>query len=217
MTKRKNTLIPQGDVLLTTPYTVVDCIAHLQNMEHFDLTINVKSQSDTYAELQLVERHNDDLPLYVNTRLIRTHRETKVTFELSEYLRERASRAQQPLELHSGLNTKQALLGVAIGLVVVFSLISIPDVAGVLLCTIPLLAFVMYMKQEVTTAEVSSPPEIKQRSEKIKAIMRQRADVLRDDMIDALTFDPSAEYFDALGNAYYLEDLDTLSRKQHTG
>lgn len=215
MTKTKNTLIPQGEALLTTPLSVADCIKQLQEMKHFDLTVNILRQSKHSAELKFIERHNDDLPLYVTSRLMTTNDGTRVSFELSEYLRERT--AQKP---ESGqLTPKQSRFAggfvVAI-MMLVFGGITVPEMMwSTILCTIPFTVFIFGIGWLAIGPVEETPAQMGQRSHKIKALMHQRAEVLKADIIDALTIDPTKENIDELGNVYYIDMPDVKYKRDH--
>ncbi len=208
MTKAKNTIIPSGDVLLTTPLSVAECVEKLQNMAHFDLNVHIVRQSTHSAEVKFVERHNDDLPLYVTSRLMTTKNGTRVSFELSEYLRERT---QQPREAVKSIyqNPKLAAALVFITMIFIMAGYKAGDLVAMGSYLLPVLLIGGGIVHEIEkTKYTTTPMERKQRSRKIKAIMHQRADVLKEDIIDALTIDSTEEQFDELGNAYYIEIAD---------
>jgi hypothetical protein len=85
-TKNKRSFNLPKDYLIVTPLTLETCLKEMQALANFDLKVNIKHQSDYHAEVQFVERHNDDLPMYITSRLIAIGAGTCVTFEVSEYL-----------------------------------------------------------------------------------------------------------------------------------
>lgn len=206
MTKTKNTAIPQSSTILTTPLSVTDCLRRFENLANFDLSVNVKRASVHSAEVQFIERHNDDLPLYVTSRLMATQHGTQVSFELSEYLRDDMrqrspnTRVLTPKQMH-------LITGMIISLIamVMMGYRNPEEIWSGVLCFVPFIVILFGFAWMAVSPVDELAIGIKQSSPKIKAIMFQRAEVLKEDIIDVLTVNPEKAHYDELGNAYYLD------------
>ncbi len=196
--KNKRTPIQPKDYLIVTPLTLETCLNEMNALANFDLNVNIHYQSDYHAEVQFIERHNDDLPVYITSRLIATQNGTCVTFEVSEYLRE--SNIRRSSNKRYAWRSTLPILGV---IAVMFVLSSqTPEALVMFMCGGPIL-----YAGSILEAEMSADPKpnVKIDADKIRRLMRQRADILKGDLYHALYVDPSEARQDELGNEYYVD------------
>lgn len=195
--KNKRTPIQPTDYLIVTPLSIRACLNEMKALANFDLAVHINDQSDYHAEVQFIERHNDDLPVYITSRLIATQTGTCVTFEVSEYLRESNTR-RIPKIAHNWQFLFPVILMAGIFLMVS----QVREAFVSLVCMGPFL----YM-MSILEAEMKSDPQpnVKIDTAKIRRLMRQRADILKGDLYHALHVDPSEVRQDELGNEYYVD------------
>ncbi len=200
MNKAKNTPILRKDCIMVSPLSVAMCVAEIQNMAHYELEIEVARQSDHSAELQVVERHNDDVPLYITYRLMATEDGTCIAYHLNSLILRQSKRPRKERDPFS-----QAVATI-IGLI--FIAIIMLDLGGevfalALVISLPMMLFMIGAKEiSVNTAQ---PEKTAYQSEKVRRIMLERGEAVRDDVIATLNRATTDIRYDELGNAYYLD------------
>ena len=78
-------LIANDEFLLVSSLSVADSMARIKAMANRDLKIEVHTQSNYHAEVQLTERYNDDLPLAIILRLRAVANGTNIIVNHSPY------------------------------------------------------------------------------------------------------------------------------------
>jgi len=208
MTKRKNTLLSHKDCVRITPLSVETCVNIIQQMAHYELEIEIKHQSQYSAELQLVERYNDDVPLYITYRLMGLTEGTCVSYHLSSLtLRNPQRRIRSRKKFDP---TAQALaLIVAIGFIIIFALDLSTEVFMFHLFIISPLLLIPASLMTVDANSGYGQTEVAPKQQgKINQRMMQRAEVVKQEVLSTLNNTLNEEQHDELGNAYYLDVSD---------
>jgi len=199
-TKNKPTRNPCEQSLLVTPLSVEDCISKIEDMANFDLAVNIVHQSKYNAEIEFVERHNDDIPIYITSRLMASQNGTCVTFELENFVNGNRSNISDSPLTHSITVALGATIFWLVASIVIFT--PSANTEG-LLCLTPLI-FLAILYRNGSPIEVE-PAKYKIDTGKIRRLMRQRAEVLKGDLYDTLHVDPAQVRQDELGNEYYID------------
>lgn len=196
MSKRKNTQIDERDLLLTTPLTVHECIVEILKLADTDLKIQVEEETKFRAQLSIVESFNDNLPLHITCRLVRTHDSTTITFELySQYLEDQLN---PPLSKTVFSSMNYLMDGILV-LFMTILVMSNPTLAPIFLFLVP-----VFVAQWLSSRELLTPkhPEM---TDLAKEEMHERIEILKSLIVDALHIDPAEVRYDVVGNAYYLD------------
>ena len=196
-TKNKRATTQAKDYLIVTPLSLETCLTEIEAMANFDLNVNINYQTDYHAEVQFVERHNDDLPLYITSRLIATQNGTCVTFELSEYVREGMAQGV----VHKAQDWQSIIWILVVTILTMIVVSQVPQMILAFICVSPMFLFWSMVENVSDSPHSSDNFDI----DKIRRLMLQRAEVLKADVYDVLYIDPTESRQDELGNEYYVD------------
>jgi hypothetical protein len=196
--KNSPTRNPCENSLIVTPLSIDDCIYKIEEMEYFNLTVDINHQSIKRVDIYLMQRRDFDHPSYITLQLIVTGEGTCVTFHADKSPKKKSSfrtYAEQFLSLLVVL-----FIGVAV-LQLVTTIILNSDII-VQVTLIVFLSFWMlpFKNRGNTTTETHSFD-----SDHMTESMLKRAEDLKISIRDTLYVDPSEARQDELGNEYYVE------------
>ncbi len=177
-------------------------------MANFDLEVHIVHRSKYNAEIEFVERHNDDIPMYITSRLMASQDGTCVTFELDHYASEGRPNPLLSSQTRRSMTTalSMSILWVAVSLV----LFTPSANMSAMLCLTPVVFLVMFIRENSTIR--LKPATYKINTDKVRRLIRQRADILKGDLYATLHIDPAEAHRDELGNEYYI-DMSDQERK----
>jgi hypothetical protein len=202
--KTKNRLAssPCENSLIVTPLSVEDCISKIEDMANFDQEVNIVHQSKYNAEIEFVERHNDDIPMYITSRLMASQNGTCVTFEFDQPTREKTRPSLRQRKWRES-RTTTIVVAMLMTLLIISVLTQFVEGFMVYLCLAPIIFFVSWL-QVIPSVSVK-PANYEINTDKVRRLKRQRAEALKGDLYDTLHIDPSEAHRDELGNEYYID------------
>ncbi len=196
--KNKPSRNPCEQSLLITPLSVEACISKIQDMANFDLEVHIVHRSKYNAEIEFVERHNDDIPMYITSRLMASQDGTCVTFEDGSAKETEKTLWTYILLFIAGM---VAIYLLWILLQIVLMIARNPEVAPVWLAILPIAFILGRLKRDRYQTSQSDSFD----SDKMTKIRHQRAEVLKGDLYATLHIDPAEVRWDELGNEYYVD------------
>lgn len=217
MTKTKNTPISRKDCAYLSPLSVATCVAEIKAMAHYELEVRVVRQSKHSAELEVVERYNDDVPLYITYRLMDMSDGTCVSYHLSSLLvRDKKPTLHKSQPTHPQDDTTfKSIIGALIFILIVILILQLPVELFVIYAI--LIPPISYLKDWIDKIKAESDPTKSDvspyQSEKVRQLMLKRAEAVKSEVIRTLRSVTKDVRYDELGNAYYLD----LAEKQKGG
>lgn len=176
----------------------------LNTMANADLTVTVKHHSAYYAEVKFTDRHNDDLPFSMTSRLIaKGQHRTCVTFETPHQAQINLKSKDEIPSLWTWI-----IMGVygLMGLYILFLLVLLSQVVivrPVILLVFIVIGWIQYVAHSLANGSLDDP---KFNQRKMKKLAQQRMNRLESALRETLLTAPPSAHFDELGNTYYIEE-----------